>query len=105
MAFSVILTIIAGGVLQLTKACALEYAKDHIHFNCITPGYVETPMIEQMKNLHGAEITTQMLNMLHPWGRLGLAHEIANMAVFLAGPGASFCTGAPFVVDGGYVAQ
>lgn len=48
---------------------------------------------------------TAMLNERHPWGRAAVPEDIAKMAVFLAGPGASFVTGAPFVVDGGYTAQ
>lgn len=48
---------------------------------------------------------SEMLNQLHPWGRPAVPEDIAKMAVFLAGPGASFVTGAPFVVDGGYTAQ
>ena len=46
-----------------------------------------------------------LLNELHPWGRPALPEDIAKMAVFLAGPGASFITGAPFYVDGGYTAR
>lgn len=53
----------------------------------------------------GVENAHAMLNQLHPWGRMALPDDIAKMAVFLAGPGASFITGAPFVVDGGYTAQ
>ena len=40
-----------------------------------------------------------------PWGRMARPEEIANMFVFLGGPGASFCTGQAYIVDGGYTAQ
>lgn len=94
-----------GAVLQLTKACALEYANDRIHINCINPGFAETSLLEPMRAGMGQEVFHGMLSKLHPWGRLAVPEDIAKMAVFLAGPGASFITGAPFIVDGGYVAQ
>lgn len=62
-------------------------------------------MLEPMRKRMGQETFTAALHQGHPWGRLAYAEDIAKMAVFLAGPGASFCTGAPFVVDGGYIAQ
>lgn len=95
----------SGAVLQMTRACALEYAADHIHINCINPGFVETTMLEPMRKRMGQETFSAMILQMHPWGRGAHAEDIAKMAVFLAGPGASFCTGAPFVVDGGYIAQ
>ncbi len=97
-----------GAVLQLTKAVALDYAKDKIHVNCINPGWIETAMLEPMMAQNGgdqAEAKTNWIRGLHPWGRMAVPEDIASMAVFLAGPGASFCTGGAFVVDGGYTAQ
>lgn len=81
----------------------MEYASDKIHINCINPGFAETSLLEPMRA--GGEDFTKMLNSLHPWGRPAVPEDIAKMAVFLAGPGASFITGAPFLVDGGYTAQ
>lgn len=95
----------AGAVLQMTRSCALEYARDHIHVNCINPGFAETALVEPLRKRMGQETFTSAITQLHPWGRLAYAEDIAKVAVFLAGPGASFCTGAPFVVDGGYIAQ
>lgn len=86
----------------MTRSCALEYARDRIHINCINPGFAETSLLEGMRGEAGY---SEMLNQLHPWGRPAVPEDIAKMAVFLAGPGASFVTGAPFVVDGGYTAQ
>lgn len=97
-----------GAVLQLTKVAALEYAEDKIHVNCINPGFVETSMLEPVKAKAGgaaADQVTAMIAGMHPWGRLALPDDISKMAVFLAGPGASFCTGQAFVVDGGYTAK
>lgn len=85
---------------------ALEYAKDGIHVNCISPGFTETPMLEQVKKTRrDAASTTALLSALHPWGRLGRPADIARAAVFLAGPGAGWVTGHNLVVDGGFTAQ
>ncbi|KAK5313531.1 hypothetical protein LTR93_010835 [Exophiala xenobiotica] len=99
-----------GAVLQLTKATALDYASEKIHVNCINPGWVDTAMLEPMRAKAGGDIAlveAQMarLRALHPWGRLARPDDIAKMAVFLAGPGSSFCTGQAYVIDGGYTAQ
>jgi NAD(P)-dependent dehydrogenase (short-subunit alcohol dehydrogenase family) len=94
-----------GAVLQLTKAVALEYAKDRIHVNSIHPGFTDTALLEPLKAAHGSETAKKMLADLHPWGTVGKATDIAKVAVFLGGDGASWCTGAPFIVDGGYLAQ
>ena len=89
----------------MTKSTALEYAADRIHINSIHPGYAETAMLEGVKTALGVETATKYITDMHPWGRLAWAEDIAKMAVFLAGDGASFCTGGQFVVDGGYTAR
>ena len=97
-----------GACLLLTKAAALDYANDRIHVNCIAPGFVDTPLINPIMSAVGpaqVEAHTTKMGNLHPWGRLARPEEIARMAVFLAGPGASFCTGQAFVVDGGMTTQ
>ena len=92
-----------GAVLQLTRSTALEYAKDGIHINAIQPGFVDTHILESMyEKVPGID---QALKTLHPWGRTGRSEEIARMAVYLAGEGASWVTGSSMVVDGGYLAQ
>lgn len=93
-----------GAVLQMTKSIALEYAKDRIHVNCINPGFTETHMLEGIRK-EGGVAAFDMLQSLHPWGRLGLPEDIAKVAVFLASDSASWMTGTSLVVDGGYIAQ
>ncbi|KAI1607959.1 short chain dehydrogenase/reductase SDR [Exophiala viscosa] len=92
-----------GAVMQLTKATALEYAKDGIHVNAIQPGFTDTHLLENM--YARGENVGQTLSSLHPWGRTGRPDDIARAAVFLAGEGAGWITGTSIVVDGGYLAQ
>lgn len=96
-----------GAVLQLTRAAALEYARDGIHVNCIQPGFTDTQMLENMygRAEGGKQVVDHLLAALHPWGRTGRAEDIARVAVFLAGEGAGWVTGQGLVVDGGYLAQ
>lgn len=89
-----------GGVVNLTRTLALEYAKDNIRVNAICPGYIETPLLSQLD-----EDMKKYLISLHPLGRLGKPEEIAKAVLFLASDDASFITGANLLVDGGYTAQ
>jgi len=91
-----------GGVIQLTKTAALEYAKQGIRINAICPGVIATPMVERF--IGGNEEIQKTFEALEPVGRFGRPEEVAELALFLAGSGSSFCTGAPFIVDGGFVA-
>jgi len=87
------------GVVGLTKSAALEYAQQNIRINSIGPGYIRTPLLDQLD-----DETMQALVGLHPIGRLGEAEEVANLALFLSSDKASFITGAYYPVDGGYLA-
>ncbi|MEX0799825.1 MAG: glucose 1-dehydrogenase [Dehalococcoidia bacterium] len=91
-----------GGVVQLTKTAALEYAGQGVRVNAICPGVIWTPMVERFAA--GAEAARAALEAMEPVGRLGTAEEVARLALFLASDDSSFCTGAPFLVDGGMVA-
>lgn len=88
-----------GGVLNLTRALAMEAAPRKVRVNAISPGYVDTPMLAVMP-----QDRREALRKLHPLGRLGRDVEVANAALFLLSDEASFITGANLTVDGGYSA-
>lgn len=92
-----------GGVIQLTKTAALEYAKDGIRVNAVCPGVIRTPMVERLLG-ESPEAQAQFVAM-EPVGRMGLPQEIAEAVVWLCSDAASFVTGHAMVVDGGLVAQ
>jgi NAD(P)-dependent dehydrogenase (short-subunit alcohol dehydrogenase family) len=91
-----------GGVVQFTRNLAIDCAKRNIRVNCICPGYVETNLTRSLTD--DPEMRAR-LEGRHPMGRLALPEEIAYAALFLASDEASFVTGAPLIVDGGYTAQ
>ena len=84
-------------VLGLTKAAALEYAKEGIR----TPGAIETEMMEQSIG-HNKELRENLIS-LHPIGRPSKPEEIANAVVWLLSDKASFVTGHTLFIDGGWV--
>ena len=90
-----------AGVINLTRLAALEYADKNIRVNCICPGVIETPMVERVLGGRSREKVVRT----EPIGRLGRPEDIANAALFLASDESSFATGAPFIIDGGYVAR
>lgn len=92
------------GLLGLTKTAAIEYAPKGIRINAVCPGFIETPMLEDA-GITTDEQTKQHIISLHPAGRLGKPREVADAIVWLASDEASFVTGHPLLVDGGYVAR
>lgn len=88
-----------GGVVNLTRTLAIEAAPKNVRVNCVSPGYVKTPILNDLP-----QDALQALVGLHPLGRLGRAEEIANAVLFLASDEASFITGANLLVDGGFTA-
>lgn len=95
------------GVNGLTKNAALEYGKNAIRVNSVCPGGIDTRMLDSLAKqaTAGAQSSTEMMNPLHPIGRIGTPDEVAELIVWLCSPRASFMTGANIPVDGGYVAQ
>lgn len=114
-----------GGVIQLTRTAAAEYAACSVRINAISPGIIITPMIDRalcdmdikammpgavknnfLKNLtnrllHWKPVQQQFTNMMQPIGRPGQPEEIAAAVVFLCSDAAAFITGHNLLVDGG----
>jgi NAD(P)-dependent dehydrogenase (short-subunit alcohol dehydrogenase family) len=90
------------GVVGMTKAVALEFAKQNIRVNCVCPGLVRTPMLEA---LAGGAANVDSMGSMEPVGRLGRPEEVADTIVFLCSEGAGFIAGHALPVDGGMVAQ
>jgi NAD(P)-dependent dehydrogenase (short-subunit alcohol dehydrogenase family) len=91
------------GIVGLTRTAALELAKSNIRVNAVCPGVIQTPMIDRFA--HGEAQIQQQLVAGEPIGRLGKPEEIAEAVLWLCSDAASFVTGQPLAVDGGWVAQ
>lgn len=88
-------------VLGLTKSTALEYVRQGIRINAVSPGAVETPMLDRFKVGIGAE-AAQGFAQAQPIGRVGRPEEIAAAVLWLCSDQASFVVGQSLAVDGGY---
>lgn len=89
------------GVIGLTKVAALDYGAQGVRVNAICPGTARTPMVDRAMRYDPS--IDEHLKTLHPIGRIGEASEIAEAAVWLCTPAASFVLGVALPVDGGYV--
>ena len=92
-----------GGVVQLTKTAALEYAEKGIRLNAVCPGAIKTEMIDRITGRDAA--AEKQFAALHLMNRMGTATEIADAVVWLCSPQAGFVTGVALPVDGGMVAR
>ncbi len=90
-------------VMGLTRAAALDYAKQGIRINAVNPGLIETGMSDRAINQ--MDVTADDLASTVPMGRMGQAKEIAQAVVFLCSDAASYITGQPLVVDGGVTVE
>jgi NAD(P)-dependent dehydrogenase (short-subunit alcohol dehydrogenase family) len=87
----------------LTKAVAVEFAKQGIRVNSVAPGAIDTDMVDRFAGKEGDQ--RNWLRSLHPVGRFGASEEIAAAVLYLASDAAKFTTGASLLVDGGLTAQ
>ena len=91
-----------AAVIGLTKSVAADYIRDGIRCNCICPGTVETPSLEDRIAAFDDPVQARKdFIARQPLGRLGTAEEIASIAVWLASDESTYATGTAFVVDGG----
>ena len=86
----------------LTKAVALEFAKQGIRVNSVAPGSIDTDMVDRLVGKEGDR--RNWLLSLHSVGRLGASEEIAAAVLYLASDAAKFTTGTTLLVDGGWTA-
>jgi NAD(P)-dependent dehydrogenase (short-subunit alcohol dehydrogenase family) len=94
-----------AGVSGLTRAMAVDHAKDRIRVNCICPTIVETELgMQSIRQAPNAEAEIQRRIAEIPIGRMGTPEDVALMAVYLASDEASWVTGASFPLDGGVTA-
>lgn len=90
-----------GGVDQLTKVMALEWAKQGVRVNSIGPTYFETELVAQLRN---DPERFNFINERTPMGRWGYPTELEGIVIFLAAPASDFITGQTIYIDGGWTA-
>jgi NAD(P)-dependent dehydrogenase (short-subunit alcohol dehydrogenase family) len=94
-----------GAINALTRALAQDHAPDGIRVNAVCPGSVDTPMLrwaaDQFRGERPQDDLVAEWGTMHPMGRVARPEEVADLIVYLAGPHASFITGAAVPVDGG----
>ena len=90
-----------GGVDQMTKVMAVEWAKQGVRVNAIGPTYFETDMVKQIRN---DQERFRFINTRTPMGRWGYLPELEGIVIFLAAPASDFITGQTIYIDGGWTA-
>jgi NAD(P)-dependent dehydrogenase (short-subunit alcohol dehydrogenase family) len=87
------------GLIGLTKAAALDYAKLNVRINAVCPGIIETPMMDRFSG--GTPEGRERVIAQEPIGRMGKPEEIAESVVWLCSDAAAFVIGHAMVIDGG----
>lgn len=90
-----------AGVIAMTRVAAAEYGRYNIRINAICPGAIETPMAKRIRG-EGVAPNPAAIKRISLLERMAQPEEIAKVALFLASDDASFATGAPFIIDGGW---
>ncbi|MER3446178.1 MAG: hypothetical protein C4291_04760 [Candidatus Dadabacteria bacterium] len=95
-----------GAIAQLTRAMAVEYAKDGIRVNAICPGTTVTPMVTGLfDQTEDPQASWKLWESYNPMERLGKPEEIARGVLFLCEEGVEFMTGSMLHIDGGWIAR
>jgi len=96
-----------GAVRLMTKNNAIIYAKDNIRFNSVHPGFIWTPLVEEMAKDSGEDVEKfrKDLDSRHPIGHVGEPNDIAWGITYLASDEAKFLTGSELIIDGGYTCK
>ncbi len=85
-----------AGIIGMSKSLAIEYAKKNINVNCVSPGFIQSKMTDNI-----AENIRTMLTSKIPMSKLGTGDDVANTVAFLASDAASYITGETIHVNGG----
>jgi 3-oxoacyl-[acyl-carrier protein] reductase len=85
-----------AGIVAMSKSLAIEYAKKNINVNCISPGFINTPMTDQIDEKFKEVIIAKI-----PANRLGKPEDVANAVVFLSSNEADYINGETIHVNGG----
>jgi NAD(P)-dependent dehydrogenase (short-subunit alcohol dehydrogenase family) len=93
-----------GGVDQITRTFAIQWADRQVRVNAIAPSYFETEMVARNDDPELAELFRKRLELV-PMARMGWPSELVGAIIFLASPASSMVTGAILPIDGGYLAQ
>lgn len=102
----VVYNVSKGGMIALTRSCAVDLAEHGIRVNCVCPGTTETPLVQAAVNqAQDPAAARRSLEQVRPLNRLGTPDEIASAILYLASDDVGYATGAVLSVDGGYTAQ
>jgi NAD(P)-dependent dehydrogenase (short-subunit alcohol dehydrogenase family) len=96
-----------GAIRLMSKADAIYYAKDKIRVNTVHPGFIWTPLVEDVARHYpeGVEAFKEFGASLHPIGHIGEPIDVAFGILYLASDESKFVTGSELVIDGGYTTQ